>query len=105
MAANKDNVRIRVKLKGYDVDVLDRSAKDIAEAAVSTGAKVLGPIPLPVKRRVYAIKRSPFVYKSSFEHFEMKVHKRLIDILDPTPTTIETLRNLQVPPGVGLTVK
>jgi small subunit ribosomal protein S10 len=81
--------KIRVKLKGYDAVVLDKAAKSIIETAVSTGAKVAGPIPLPTKRRKIAVNRSTFVYKSSIEHFEIGTHKRLIDIIDPTPKTID----------------
>lgn len=103
--ADKNQIKIRVKLKGYDSEVVDKSAKSIIETAVSTGAKVSGPIPLPTKRSVFGVKRSPFVYKSTFEHFEMKVHKRLIDIIDPTPKTIDSLQHLQMPAGVGIVIQ
>ena len=97
--------KIRVKLKGYDAVVLDRSAKSIIETAISTGAKVAGPIPLPTKNRKIAVNRSPFIYKSSIEHFEIGTHKRVIDIIDPTPKTIDALQHLQMPAGVGIEIR
>ena len=97
--------KIRVKLKGYDAVVLDKAAKSIIETAVSTGAKVAGPIPLPTKRRKVAVNRSTFVYKSSIEHFEIGTHKRLIDIIDPTPKTIDALQHLQMPAGVDIAIQ
>ena len=97
--------KIRVKLKGYDSVVLDRSAKSIIETAISTGAKVAGPIPLPTRRRKVAVNRSPFIYKSSIEHFEIGTHKRVVDIIDPTPKTIDALQHLQMPAGVGIEIQ
>lgn len=97
--------KIRVKLKGYDAVVLDKSSKSIIETAISTGAKVAGPIPLPTRRRKVAINRSPFIYKSSIEHFEIGTHKRVIDIIDPTPKTIDALQHLQMPAGVGIEIQ
>ncbi len=97
--------KIRVKLKGYDAVVLDKSSKSIIETAISTGAKVAGPIPLPTRRRKIAINRSPFIYKSSIEHFEIGTHKRVIDIIDPTPKTIDALQHLQMPAGVGIEIQ
>ncbi len=97
--------RIRVKLKSFDPVVLDRSARSILETAVSTGAKVAGPIPLPSKKRVFAVNRSPFIYKSSIEHFEIKTHKRVIDIIDPTPKTIDALSHLDMPAGVEIEIQ
>ena len=97
--------KIRVKLKGYDSVVLDRSAKSIIETAISTGAKVAGPIPLPTRKRKIAVNRSPFIYKSSIEHFEIGTHKRVIDIIDPTPKTIDALQHLQMPAGVGIEIQ
>jgi small subunit ribosomal protein S10 len=99
------NSKIRVKLKGYDAVVLDRSSKSIIETAISTGAKVAGPIPLPTRRRKVAVNRSPFIYKSSMEHFEIGTHKRVIDIIDPTPKTIDALQHLQMPAGVGIEIQ
>jgi len=97
--------RIRVKLRGYDSLVVDKSAKSIIETAISTGAKVAGPIPLPTKRRKVAVNRSPFIYKSSMEHFEINTHKRVIDIIDPTPKTIEVLQHLEMPAGVDIGIQ
>lgn len=97
--------RIRVKLKGYDSIVLDKSTKSIIETAVSTGAKVAGPVPLPTRKRKVAVNRSPFIYKSSVEHFEINTHKRVIDIIDPTPKTIDALQHLQMPAGVGIEIQ
>ena len=96
--------KIRVKLQGYDSVVLDKAAKSIVETAVSTGAKVAGPIPLPTKTRKVAVNRSPFIYKSSMEHFEIGTHKRIIDVIDPTPKTIDALSHLQMPAGVGIDI-
>jgi small subunit ribosomal protein S10 len=100
-----NTARIRVKLKGYDSVVVDKSAKSIIETAISTGAKVAGPIPLPTKRRRIAVNRSPFIYKSSMEHFEISTHKRIIDIIDPTPKTIDALQHLQMPAGVDIGIQ
>lgn len=96
--------KIRVKLKGYDSVVLDKASKRIVETAISTGAKVAGPIPLPTRTRKVAVNRSPFIYKSSVEHFEIGTHKRVIDIIDPTPKTIDALQHLQMPAGVGIDI-
>lgn len=97
--------KIRVKLKGYDAVVVDKSAKAIIETAVGTGARVAGPIPLPTKRKAFAVNKSPHVYKRSVEHFEIKTHRRLIDIVDPTPKTIDSLQHLQMPAGVGISIE
>lgn len=97
--------KIRVKLRGYDAVVLDNSAKSIIESAISTGAKVAGPIPLPTKKRKVAVNRSTFIYKSSVEHFEIGTHKRVIDIIDPTPKTIDALQHLQMPAGVEIEIQ
>ena len=96
--------KIRVKLKGYDSVVVDKSARSIIETAISTGAKVAGPIPMPTRKRKIAVNRSPFIYKSSIEHFEINTHKRVIDIIDPTPKTIDALQHLQMPAGVGVEI-
>ncbi len=101
----KQIARIRVKLQGYDSSVVDRSAKSIVETAIGTGARVVGPIPLPTKRRRFTVNRSPHVYKSSMEHFEIKTHKRVIDILDPTNKTIDSLQHLEMPSGVEIEIQ
>lgn len=97
--------KIRVKLKGYDAVVVDKSARNLIETAVGTGAKVAGPVPLPTKKRVVAVNRSPFIYKSSVEHFEIRTHKRVVDIIDPTPKTIDALQHLQMPAGVEVEIQ
>jgi small subunit ribosomal protein S10 len=97
--------RLRVKLKSYDHRVLDEAATKIIDTALATGAKIVGPIPLPTKRSVMAIKESPFTDKDAQEHFEILVHKRLIDILDPSPRTVDSLGNMDLPAGVSIEVK
>jgi len=101
----KSTAKIRVKLKGYDSVVVDKSARNIIETAISTGAKVAGPIPLPTRKRKIAVNRSPFIYKSSIEHFEINTHKRIIDIIDPTPKTMDALQHLQMPAGVDIGIQ
>ena len=97
--------RIRVCLKAYDHKLIDVSAEKIVETAKRTDAKVAGPIPLPTKRRVYCVLRSPHVDKKSREHFEMRIHKRIIDIYDPTQQTTEELSRMDLPAGVDIEVK
>ncbi|QQS38973.1 30S ribosomal protein S10 [Candidatus Woesebacteria bacterium] len=97
--------RLRVKLKAYDHRVIDEAAVKILDSAISTGAKVIGPVPLPTKRTLIPILKSPFVNKDAQEHFETLVHKRLIDILDPSPRTIDSLSNLDLPAGVSIEIK
>ncbi len=98
-------IRLRVKLKSYDHRVLDEAAGKIIDTALSSGAKIVGPIPLPTNRSVMAIKESPFTDKDAQEHFEVLTHKRLIDILDPTPRTVDSLGNLDLPAGVSIEIK
>lgn len=97
--------RIRVRLKAYDGRIIDQSCQKILDTAIRTGAAVVGPIPLPTERSMYAIQRSPFTDKDSREHFEMRVHKRLIDIVDPTDKTIDSLMHLEMPAGVDIEIK
>lgn len=97
--------RIRIRLKAYDSRVIDRSAEQIVDTAVRTGAKVAGPIPLPTKIERFTVIRGPHIDKRSGEHFEIRTHNRLIDILEPTPKTLESLSNLNLPAGVGIEVK
>ena len=97
--------RLRVKLKSYDHRVLDEAAGKIIDTALATGAKIIGPIPLPTKRSVMAIKESPFTDKDAQEHYEVLVHKRLIDIIDPSERTIDSLSNLDLPAGVSIAIK
>lgn len=96
---------IRVRLKAYDHKILDLSVQKIIEAATKTGATVVGPIPLPTEKQVYTILRSPFVHKDSREQFEIRTHKRLIDIVKPTKQTIDTLQRLDLPSGVDIEIK
>ena len=86
--------KIRIRLKGYDHQALDRSAASIVETATRTGATITGPVPLPTEKNVYVVIRSPFKDKDSREHFEIRTHKRLIDILQPTPKTVDSLQRL-----------
>ena len=97
--------RLRVKLKAYDHRVIDDAAVKILDTVLSTGAKVVGPVPLPTKRSLYSLLRSPFVNKDAQEHFEVLVHKRLIDIMNPTERTIDYLSNLDLPAGVSIEIK
>ena len=97
--------KIRIKLKAYDHQLIDQSAKKIVETAERTGAKVAGPIPLPTKKEVVTILRAVHKYNDSREQFEMRTHKRLIDILEPTPKTIDTLLKLSLPTGVDIEIK
>ncbi len=97
--------RIRIRLKAYDHKVIDQSAKQIVDTALRTGATIAGPIPLPTKKTVYTVIKSPHIYKKGREQFEMRVHKRLIDVLDPTPKTIDSLMNLSLPAGCDAEIK
>ncbi len=97
--------RIRIKLKAYDHRVLDQSAKQIVDAAERTGVKVAGPVPLPTKIEKFDVARSPFIDRDSREQLEIRTHKRLIDVLDPNPNTIDTLMRLDLPAGVDIEIK
>ncbi|MBE0428951.1 MAG: 30S ribosomal protein S10 [Thermoleophilia bacterium] len=97
--------KIRIRLKAYDHELIDRSARLIVEQAQRTGATVVGPVPLPTEKNVYCVIKSPFKDKDSREHFEMRTHKRLIDIHQPTPKTVDSLMRLDVPAGVDIEIK
>ncbi len=97
--------RIRVRLKSYDHRVIDTTAEEILDTAIRTGAKVAGPIPLPTEMKKWCVIRGPHIDKDSREHFEMRIHKRLIDILEPTPKTIDALMHLDLPAGVDVEIK
>ena len=97
--------KIRIRLKAYDHRVLDQSAQRIVETAERTGAKVVGPVPLPTKLERFAVRRSTFIDKDSHEHFEIRTHKRLIDVMDPDSRTIDTLMRLNLPAGVDVEIK
>jgi small subunit ribosomal protein S10 len=96
---------IRIRLKAYDHRLLDQSAREIVETAKKTGAKIVGPIPLPTKRSLFTVNRSPHADKKSREQFEMLVHKRLIDIVDSTSKTMDALTQLELPAGVHVEIK
>jgi small subunit ribosomal protein S10 len=97
--------KIRIRLKAYDHEVVDSSARKIVETVTRTGAQVAGPVPLPTEINRYCVIRSPHKYKDSREHFEMRTHKRLIDIIDPTPKTVDSLMRLDLPAGVDIEIK
>jgi len=97
--------RIRIKLKAYDYKVIDSSARQIVETVLRYGVEVSGPVPLPTEIHKYTVNRSSFVHKDSREQFEMRVHKRLIDILNPNPNVVDALMNLTLPAGVDIEIK
>ena len=105
MAKKKEAQIVRLKLKSFDHKLLDVSMEEIVETVKKTGATILGPIPLPTKRELYTVLRSPHVDKKSREQFELKTHKRLMDIKDPTAKTIDALRKLDLPAGVDVEIK
>jgi len=97
--------RLRIKLKSYDHRVIDQAAGKILDVAIATGAKIIGPIPLPTKRSLVSVLKSPFINKNAQEHFEVLTHKRLIDIENPSERTIDSLSNLDLPAGVSIEIK
>src|SRR5213080_3829175 len=97
--------KIRIRLKAYDHEAIDASARKIVETVTRTGARVVGPVPLPTEKNIYCVIRSPHKYKDSREHFEMRTHKRLIDILDPTPKTIDALMRIDLPASVDVNIQ
>ena len=99
------NQKIRIRLKAYDHRILDQSTGEIVDTAKRTGARVAGPIPLPTDRNLICVLRSPHVDKKSREQFEMRTHKRLVDILEPTPQTVDALMKLDLPAGVDVEIK
>ncbi len=105
MARRRKRDRIRIKLRCFDHKLIDTSARRIVETVLATGAKVSGPVPLPVKREVFCVVRSPHVDKRSGEHFEIRTHKRLIDVLEPNERTMEELKRLELPPGVDIEIE
>jgi len=105
VAVEAPSQRLRIKVRAYEHKVLDASVKQILDTALRYDAKVAGPIPLPTEIKKYTVNRSTFIYKDAREQFEMRIHKRLIDILDPTPKVIESLTNLSLPSGVTIEVK
>ena len=105
MSKQVNKKKIRIRLKGYDQRTLDRSTADIVETAKRTGARVVGPIPLPTKREIFTVLRSPHVDKKSREQMEMRTYIRMLDIMDPTPDTIDKLKVLPVAAGVDIKIK
>ncbi|MDO9574687.1 MAG: 30S ribosomal protein S10 [Candidatus Contubernalis sp.] len=97
--------KIRIRLRAFDHNILDQSAGKIVETAKKTGASVSGPVPLPTEKSIYTVIRAPHKYKDSREQFEMRTHKRLIDIMEPTPGTIDALMRLDLPAGVDIEIK
>lgn len=97
--------KIRIRLKAYDARIIDKSAHKIIETAERTGAVVVGPIPLPTERSLITVLRSPHVHKDSREQFEVRVHKRLIDVLEPSAKTVDSLMSLELPAGVDIEIK
>ena len=97
--------KIRIKIRAYDYKIIDQAAKTIIDGAQRSGAQVFGPIPLPTAKKKYTVNRSTFVHKTSRDQFEMRVHKRLIDIIEPTSKTIELLSSLSLPAGVDVEIK
>ncbi len=97
--------RIRIKLKAYDYRLIDDTCQKLVDTAIRTGASIIGPIPLPTKTEVFVVNKSPFVDKDAREHFGLKTHKRLIDIVNPTNQTIDSLMHLELPAGVEVEVK
>jgi small subunit ribosomal protein S10 len=100
-----DKQKIRIRLKAYDHELIDQSTKKIVETVNRTGAVVRGPIPLPTDKHRYTVIRSPHKDKDSREHFEMRIHKRLLDIIEPTPKTVDSLQRLDLPAGVDIEIK
>ncbi|KKU32164.1 MAG: 30S ribosomal protein S10 [candidate division WWE3 bacterium GW2011_GWA1_46_21] len=105
MAKAKIDTRIRIKLSAYDSRIIDLSADKIIDTAVRTGAKVIGPVPLPTEIERFTVIRGPVIDKRSREQFELRTHKRVIDILNPTGSTIDSLSHLSLPGGVGISIK
>lgn len=97
--------RIRIKIKAYDHKIIDQTAKQIVDTAERNGASITGPVPLPTEIRKFTVNKSTFVHKNSRDQYEMRMHKRLIDIWNPTPKTIESLTNLDLPAGVDIEIK
>lgn len=97
--------KIRIKLKSYDSRIIDASCSKIVDTAIRTGAQIVGPVPLPTKIERYTVIRGPHIDKRSREQFELRTHKRVIDVMNPTSSTIETLSKLSLPAGVGISIK
>lgn len=105
VAPEQTGPRIRIKIKAYDYKLVDQSAKQIADTVLRTGARVFGPVPLPTERKRYTVNSSTFVHKDARDQYEIRVHKRLIDIQNFTPKTVDALQSLQIPAGVDVSMK
>jgi small subunit ribosomal protein S10 len=105
MAKAKLDTKIRIKLKSYDHRIIDLSVSKIVDTAIRTGAKIVGPIPLPTRKEKFTVIRGPHIDKRSREQFELRTHKRVIDVLNPTSSTIDSLSHLNLPAGVGIEIK
>ncbi|MBI4054379.1 MAG: 30S ribosomal protein S10 [Candidatus Doudnabacteria bacterium] len=105
MAEEQPKQRIRIKISAYDHKLIDQSAKQIVDTARRSGAAISGPIPLPTEKKRYTVLRSTFVHKDSRDQFEMRMHRRLVDIFNPTPKTIDSLSSLNLPAGVDVEIK
>lgn len=101
----EEKQKLRIRIRGYDHKIIDSSVRQIVETVTRYGAEIVGPLPLPTEIRKYTVNRSPFVHKNAREQFEMRVHKRLIDILNPVPKIIDALTNLTLPAGVDIEIK
>lgn len=101
----EEKQRIRIKIRAYDHKIIDQSAKTIVDTARRTGAQIIGPVPLPVEKKKYTVLSSTFVHKNSRDQYEMRIHKRLIDIIDPTAATVDSLMSLNLPAGVDVEIK
>lgn len=97
--------RVRIKIRAYDHKIIDQATRTIIETAERTGVKVIGPVPLPTEKKKYTVNRSTFVHKNAREQYEMRVHKRIVDILDPNAKTIDSLTSLNLPAGVDVEIK
>ncbi len=97
--------KIRIRLKAYDHEIIDQSTKKIVETVLRTQAEIRGPVPLPTEKHRYTVIRSPFKDKDSREHFEMRIHKRLLDIMEPSPKTVDSLQRIELPAGVDIEIK
>ncbi|MCR4278736.1 MAG: 30S ribosomal protein S10 [bacterium] len=100
-----ESSRVRIKIRAYDHKIIDQSTRTIIDTAERTGVKVVGPVPLPTEKRKWTVNRSTFVHKDAREQFEMRIHKRLVDILDPNAKTIDALTSLNLPAGVDVEIK
>ena len=101
----KTHQRIRIRIKAYDHKIIDSSAKKIIETCQRFGAKVIGPVPLPTEKKKYTVNKSTFVHKDARDQFEMRIHKRLLDIIDPDAKAVDALMNLNLPAGVNIEIK